>query len=242
MALDDKIYKLPLIKLFKDSFQYFETNLKTMLMFSAVNYFILLMAHFIGNVQNPFFLILALGAYIFWAFFFRFYFDKKPYFTFKSLVSSLGPSSKIVFIAFLLITILMWLPLVPLFLGFEVDYIDAYTHFLEKYMEESKAVDLGLNVVFIFVAPLLFYRPMFAWISSLLGRNGNLKFAWNKSKGNYWQMLLLVFVMNLSFVIATFCNNTLGLNWFVIMLILAPITVYFNIIIARSYAFFFIEN
>lgn len=242
MAIDSKNYKLPIEKLFKDSFQYFETNLKAMLMFSAGNFIILLCTHFLGNIQNPLFLLVALGAYAFWAFFFRFYFEKKPYFLFRSLVDSLGPSSKIVFMFFVFVTILMWLPLVPLFLGFEVHYIDAYTNFLEKYMEESKAVDLGLNVVFVFVAPILFYRPMFAWISSVIGRNGNLKFAWNKSKGNYWQMLLLVLIMNSVFVFSAFCKNTLGLNGFLVILLLSPITVYFNIIIARSYAFFFIEN
>lgn len=236
----DIIKKLPIADILKASFQYFNSKPMAMLIFAILNYIIVVVG--IYTWSKPAFLLLTVIAYTFWSYFFRFYFNKKPYFQTKSLVSSLAPSTKILVIGFIVLTILIVLPFAPLFLGFNGQYADHYLAFLKKYMQDSQAIDTMLGVITIFIAPYIFYRPFFAWIGSLIGRNGNVRFALAKTQGNYWQIVALLLILNIPFMMIDQLSNFFGFSLMLKLLLMSPLILYSNIVIAKSYEYFFLED
>lgn len=237
----DNTKQLPISYILFSSFNFFNSKPLAMLLFSILNYAIIMMG--IYTWSTPAFLLLAVIAYVFWSYFFRFYFGKKPYFQTKHMVSSLAPSTKILVIGFVVLTILIVLPFAPLFLGvFSAPQADAYLQFLTTYMQDSQALDTFLGLITIFVAPYIMFRPMFAWIGSLIGRNGTLKFAFSKTTGNYWQIVGLLLIINIPFMLVEQMSNILEFNLYLKFLLMSPLIVYGNLVIAKAYNFFFIED
>ena len=140
----------------------------------------------------------------------------------------------------ILVTIIVVLPIVPLFLGLPQDMTDRYQRFLQKYMLESDWLDLGLHLVVTFLSPYIIYRPFLAWISSLLGRTGSIHEAWKKTAGNYWQFLMLALIFNFGFVIVQQITEYFNAPLAVLMFIVSPLIVYCNMVLARIYQFFFL--
>lgn len=236
---DERIKKIAILKTFATSWQSFTDSWKVMSLFSLLNYAILVLG--IYSWKSPAFWLLLIAGYVFWSYFFRFYFDRKPYLLLEPMLRSMVPSTKIVVLSTLLVTGLVVLPFAPLFLGLSGDYIDAYTHFLQKYMQETDYVDLFLNIILVVTSPLVFYRPFLAWISALLGRSGSLRSAWQKTKGNYWEFLVISIVINFSFMLVQQFAGLIQAPMAIACLVYAPFLVYVNIILAKLYEFFFIE-
>lgn len=255
--------KLNLISVFKNSLDYFLAHLKPMLYFSVANFlFLSLGLFFVGSFSSPFFLLWAVLYYVFWSWFFRWLFDRKPYYQPKALVGSVVPSTKIFVITIITLMVFIALPLLPLYVALPMDlsdhYIesmDKYSDFLKRYMEDSEALDLGLSFIFIFLAPFIFYRPFYAWISSIIGRSGSIRFALSKTTKNYWRFFLMGLAMNICFIVvrnfSMFIGSTLSFGNFEVarytslLLMFAlgsPILVFFNVYIAKTYEFFFLEN
>ena len=180
-------------------------------------------------------------AYAFWGYFFRMYFNRKPYFQVSSIFYSMVPSTKIVVLTMLFLTLLVVLPYAPLFLGFSADFNDRYTHFLQRYMQDSDWVDLGLNIMLVLVSPWLIYRPFLAWISALIGRSGKLRFAWEKTRGNYFEFLVIAIMFNLVSMILLQVAQGLSMPLYVLMLPLSLVFLFLNIVLAKIYEFFIIE-
>ena len=116
------------------------------------------------------------------------------------------------------------------------------TDYYLRFLNDKQTLDAVMGVVSIFIAPFLFFRPFFAWIGSVLGRNGNLRFAMNRTKGNYWQIVSLLLILNIPFVIVEQVSQALDFPNYLLFLLLSPLIVYANLVIARSYEFFFIED
>lgn len=231
---EDNIKKLPVGNILTGSISYFISKPKEMLVFSLLNFVSVLIG--VHTWRTFAFFVLLIFAYAFWCYFFRFYFDKKPYFQLKSMGSSVAPSTKILFLSFVVMTLLILFPFALPFLGLgEADYY-------LKFLSDKETVDTVSAVVGIFFAPFLFFRPFFAWIGSVLGRNGNLRFAMQKSRGNYWQIVALLLILNIPFVmIEQICRATNAPEWGLYFL-LSPLIVFTNLVIARSYEFFFMED
>lgn len=234
------VRKLPLAEIFKSALRFFVSKPLAMLVYSLINYAIIIIG--IATWSQPAFLLLAVAAYAFWSWFFRWYFDKRPYFDRRSLFSSLAPSTKILVLGFIVMTILILLPFAPLFLGFNGQYADRYLAFLQKYMQENQTIDAVLSIITVFIAPYILFRPFFAWIGSLIGRNGNLRFAMQKTRGNYWQIVALLLVLNIPFMIVEQAGNWLGWSSYVRFFLMSPLIVYGNLLIAKSYEYFFMEE
>ncbi len=231
---DDSFKKLPVAFILTGSFKYFNSKPLAMLVFSVLNYITVVIG--VYTWRTPGFFVLLIFAYALWCYFFRFYFDKKPYLQLKSMGSSLAPSTKILFLSFAVMTLLILLPFALPFLGLgDTDY---YLRFLN----DKQTLDTVAGVVGIFLAPFLFFRPFFAWIGSVLGRNGNLRFAMNRTKGNYWQIVALLLILNIPFVIVEQVSQVFDFPNYLLFLLLSPLIVYANLVIARSYEFFFIED
>lgn len=239
MVNEETFKKLPIMATINASVEYFCEHIRIMLLFSGLNYITLVLGFY--SWQKPIFWPLLFVIYVFWSFFFRFYFKRKPYLLLKPMISSMIPSSKILVLSVVFVTILVVLPFAPLFMGLSGDYIDKYQMFLQNYMQETDVIDLGLNVILVLVSPVIFYRPFFAWISALIGRSGSLRSAWNKTTNNYFEFLVMGMVINFSVMIIQQTGVLFQAPVPLVLAFVAPLIVFFNIVIAKSYEFFFID-
>ena len=239
MATVDGEKKLPLFKILNVSLDYCLEKFKTMVGFSAVNLLFLLITLLLpGGYANPIFLIWLAFYYVFWCFFFRFYFNRQPYLMFRKIFDSLVPSTKILFLTAVFGVGLSLLPLVLPFL-LPSEMIDGYTNFLREYMPE---LDWVLMLLLLLVSPLILYRPFMSWISSVIGRSGLLKTAFAKTEGNYWRFVIMAVIFNIVFVVLEGVDEMFDLPDILLMIVYAPLLVYFNVVIAKIYEFFFLDN
>ena len=117
-----------------------------------------------------------------------------------------------------------------------------YTAFLQSNMQtDNEVLNMLVNLVMVLFSPVIFYRPMMAWISTLLGRSGSLRFAWSKTKGNYWEFLLLAVVIDLSVTFIYKAVLLLGGNVYVALLPLSILIVYFNVVVAQIWQKFIVD-
>ena len=101
---------------------------------------------------------------------------------------------------------------------------------------------LGLMLLLLLVSPLILYRPFMAWISSVIGRSGLLKTAFAKTEGNYWRFVAMAAIFNAAFVVFEGLDEMFDLPAAAPMVIYAPLLVYFNTAIAKTYEFFFLDS
>ena len=239
MATVDSAKKLPLWKILNVSLDYCLQNVKVVVGFSLLNLLFLLLTLLLpGGYANPLFLIWLIFYYVFWCFFFRFYFNRRPYLMPRKIFDSLVPSTKILFLTAVFALGLSLLPLALPFL-LPTEMIDGYTNFLREYMPE---LDLGLMLLLLLVSPLILYRPFMAWISSLIGRSGLLKTAFAKTEGNYWRFVAMAAIFNVVFVVFEGLDEIFDLPDAILMLVYAPLLVYVNVATAKTYEFFFLDN
>lgn len=195
----------------------------------------------IGGWTREWFLLWAVGYYVFGYGFFRYVFKREPYVFSWRIVATLVPSVKIVFVVFLSVLLVMFLPFIPYLMGdvsFEVK--DNYTFFLQEYMQELPIIDLVLNVVFTLLSPFLFLRPFLAWIGAALGRSGSLVSAFSRTRGSYFSMLCLMIVFNLLFGAMLWAVRVSAIFVWPIVFLSAPVIVFFNIVLGRVYGHFFL--
>ena len=151
------------------------------------------------------------------------------------------PSTKIVLLSVVVCSILIILPFVPLFISTSAEFNEKYFHFLQGDFESNDMLILMANVLFVLASPLIAYRPFLAWISSLNGRSGSLRMAWKKTRGNYTEFLLIAIITSLSISLIRWLIIQLGGNDYITLLFLAPVIIYFNVVAAETYRFFFLD-
>ena len=237
--MTDNNRKLPLMKILDASVDYCVENVKSVSAFVVVNLLFLLASLLLpGGYANPMFLVWLAVYYVFWCYFFRFYFNRKPYLMFKKICDSLVPSTKILFLTAVFALIFAAFPIVLPFL-LPVEMVDAYTNFLRKYLNE---LDWVIFLILLLISPLILYRPFMAWISSVIGRSGQLKTAFARTEGNYWRFVAMGIVFNVIFIVFEYLNRIIEVPQILMMLVYAPLLVYFNVVIAKAYEFFFLEG
>lgn len=230
----EKIKYLPVFHILASSLSYFKTKPLAMSVFCLLNYISILLG--VYTWRTAAFFVVLIFAYALWSYFFRFYFGRKPYLEFKSMATSLSPSTKILVLTFAITTFLIFLPFILPFLGLgDTDY---YLRFLN----DKEMLDMVLGVISVFIAPFMFFRPFFAWIASVLGNNKSLRFAFYHTKGNYKQIVCLLLILNIPYVILEQIHQYYMLPESIYYFILSPLIVYANIIMARCYEFFFIQD
>ena len=233
------IKKLPLSEILLDSWKYCIAYKKIALVLTVIVYAVGALALF--SWKHICFLPIMLAVYVLWGMCFRFYFNRRPYFDYKVFFNSLIPSTKIVVLTVVIGTLLILLPILPLFISTSPEFLNSYSLFLQGDVEEKGTLILIANVLFMLVSPMLAYRPFLAWISSLIGRSGSLRLAWKKTKGNYFEFLLIALITNLSIAFIRWLVLYLGGNDYITMLFVAPVFIYFNVLSAKTYEFFFIK-
>ncbi len=237
--IENDIKKLPLKEVLVDSWKYCATHGKVALMLTAIVYVIGALALF--SWKTFFFWLVLVLMYVLWGMFFRYYLKRKPYFDLEAFFYSLVPSTKIVVLAVAIASILIVLPIVPLFFNLSPEFNEGYARFLQGDFEQEGMLILLADLVFILLSPLIVYRPFLAWISSLSGRSGSLRLAWNKTKGNYKEFLLIAVITNFSVAILRWLILKFGANDYITLVVLAPVMVYFNVLSAKAYEFFFLD-
>ena len=236
---ENDIKKLPLKETLGEAWQHCMNNKKIALLLTAVVYLVGALALF--SWKHILFWPIMLAIYVLWGMYFRFYFKRTPYFDYKVLFNSLVPSTKIVVLSVIIGTILIMLPILPLFMSSSPEFIDEYTLFLQGDVEKQGMLILIANILFMLMSPFLAYRPFLAWISSLIGRSGSLRFAWKRTKGNYFEFLLIALITNLSIAFVRWLVMYFGGNDYITMLFVAPVFIYFNVLSAKTYEFFFLK-
>ncbi len=233
--------KLPLALVMRESWQYCNHHSKMVSLFVVLNYLICAAVFYTWKTVWlwP---VLAL-MYVLWSGFFRYYFNRKPYLLLQPMFSSLVPSTKILVMTVLVVSAFLLLPYAILFIPqLPQQFLEFYTSFLQTNMQEDNEVlNTAANVVVLLFSPLIFYRPMLAWIATLIGRSGSLKFAWGKTEGNYWEFLLLAVVIDLSVSFVYKGVLLMGGGVYAALIPLSVLGVYFNVVLARLYSFFFLE-
>lgn len=226
-----------------ETWKYCRDNKRIAGMFVLVNWLLLVLGFkFMGGMGSLLFIVWCGIYYLFWCYFFRFYYQRKPYVLTLKIFDSLIPSTKILFITLALATLLAYLPFLPLFFGLPVDVLDEYTTgFIQEYMDENKLYDWGMTVILLLVTPLIFYRPLFAWISAVIGRSGSLRNAWRLTRGNYGRFLLVTVVFNAAAFLIDWVDRLLNASDWLDFTLGSPLVVFCNIYIAKSYDFFFLD-
>lgn len=232
--------KLPLLNILKKSLAYCLKNWQLSATFSLMFYIIGALA--VWSWQSWMFLPIMIVLYVIWGVFFRVYFNRHPYFNLKPLFNSLMPSTKIVLLTVVIASLLVLLPLVPLFINISPEFNQNYAQFLQGDIEHNGMLILAANIVFLLISPIIAYRPFLAWISSLIGRSGSLRQAWEKTRHNYFEFLVISIWTNCMLSIARWAIIELGGNDYMTMVIVAPVMVYFNVVSAQAYEFFFLDK
>lgn len=233
--------KLPLAEIMRNSWSYCNHNPKAVALFAGLNYLVCAAAFF--GWKTFWLWLILIAMYVLWGAFFRYYFNRKPYLLLRPLFVSLVPSTKIVVLSVLLVTAFLLLPFAILFIPkLPPQFVEMYTAFLQSNMQtDNEVLNMLVNLVMVLFSPVIFYRPMMAWISTLLGRSGSLRFAWSKTKGNYWEFLLLAVVIDLSVTFIYKAVILLGGNVYVALLPLSILIVYFNVVVAQIWQKFIVD-
>ena len=246
--------KLPVVSVFADAYQAANLNRGSFWLFSLVQ-FLFGVTGFVAlnGFSDPLFLLGLFAYYVFMVYFFRFYFKRKPYFMLNRVWVSLVPSTKIFFISLIVLILLVMLPFLPVLVGgylnMDADtamqiskYTEDYANFMKMSLEDSRLMDLFSFVLLVFISPVIFYRPFMAWISSIIGRSGSIRAAWNKTTHNYWRFVLVGVIMSLPPIIIGQAKFYFGLHEVAEWLIVSPMVIYFNMVIARIYEEFFLKT
>ncbi len=260
MEHDGNVKKLPVRRIFDLSLEYVSDNRRNMLRFVLANFLLLVLgleiirplSRFlppmftvegvgIDVIGNILFLLWSIGFYIFWCFFFRFYYNRHPYLLLKKIAESLIPSTKILVTLLIFATIISVLPYMPPFMGMPLEMADSYLQFLEN-MQKIQLSDAFLTIFVTLVAPFLLYRPFMAWISAVIGRSGLIKTAMQKTRGNYWEFVLIIAMFNVTYAVLDKVVFSLHLPGVVLWFFASPLIVFFNVVVAKSYDFFFLDN
>ncbi len=223
--------KLPVIDIIEDSFVYAIKKIKNISVFALANFVLMFVGDLCGGWTHPIFFLFLILSYMLWVVFFRHYFKTEPYFDIGAAFHSLNPSIKIVLMMFFVGLIFVFLPYIFIALGIPFDY-------LEQYIDNSHFLTLILGLMFLFLAPIILYRPYFAWIGSVLDKNYSLKFAYSNTKGNYFRFLFILLFVGALLFFADLTQMPLWLEYLWVSFVFA----YFNVILAKSYEFFFAKG
>ena len=214
----------------------------------AVNMAYMLLLKAIPNgVQNPLFVLWIITYYIFWCFFYRYYYNLKPYFLSSAILGSLTPSTKALFLLVLCGFGVALLPMIPLFLGFDDVYMDIYEHYLQPASHTGIGQISGITLIslygtLILLAPPLICKPYLAWISSLRQQNASFRKVENKTKGNYWQFVIISAILLLPEAIAAQIDFHFNMQNWLDYTVSTIIFIYTNIVFAKIYDFFYLKN
>lgn len=222
------------------SLSVFVVNLAYMLVFKSID----------GGISNPLSIVWAVTYYMFWCAFYRYYYHLKPYIFSKTLFGSLAPSTKALVLMFAAVLVIAFLPMLPLFLGFNDIYLNFYERYMEAMENLSNSEEIGTSFVDMIIvygimallAPWLICKPYLAWISSLRGHNASFRKAGNKTRGNYLAFVAISAMLLYPTALGQELDKLFKLQDWLNYTISTIIFVYTNIIFAKLYDKFYLKH
>jgi len=233
---------ISLKRLFINSIKYGLRKWHELSLFTVVHILLLIVGFkFINGWHDKLFLLWIVPYYMFWCFFFRFYFDRKPYVMTTMIFDTLLPSTRILVLSMLITILIVSVPFLIPFIGINSPWVDSYVDHLQKYTEDTATINIVATIIMTIISPFIFYRPMMAWIGSLIGRSGLLSTAFARTKGNYWQFMTITVVFSLLSLLVEVLDNALSMRSWLIIFLDSAIVVFLNVVIAKTYEYFFLE-
>ena len=238
-------------QILREANRYIFNNPLFVLTVCAVNMVYMLCLKAIPNgIQNPLFVGWIVTYYIFWCFFYRHYYGLRPYFLSKVLLRSLESSTKAMVIIVAIGFAIALLPMVPLFLGFDEVYMDIYEHYLQPESGIINASGEGFSIsdiilfygIITLLAPVLICKPYLAWIASLRGQNSSFRKVADKTRGNYWQFVIISALLLYPEALASQLDVYWNLHSWFNYTISTVIFIYTNIVFAKIYDFFYLKH
>ena len=236
--------------LIKDTHDYIRSNFVFVLCIFAVNMVYMLCFKTIeGGISNPLSILWIISYYIFWCFFYRYYYNLKPYFDEKTIFGSLAPSAKAMVVFLLVALSVAYLPMLPLFMGFNDVYLDIYENYLSSDSPLAQGVvsaSLGQILlaygILALISPVLICKPYLAWISSLRGKNASFRKVRDRTKGNYWPFVAISAMLLFPEAIASHLDKEWNCQSWLDYTVSTIIFVYTNIIFAKIYDLFYLKH
>jgi len=179
--------------------------------------------------------------YLFWCFFFRFYFNRKPFVSVAKLPATVVPFTKMLFIISLLASLLFVLPLAVPFLGIGQEWAARYELLLKRYLEDTNILNAATVMILILALPVVFFRPMMAWIASIIGRSGSIGSAFLRTEGNYGKFMLLGIIFGSIASLLETLGEKMEFGYWPVAVLGTLAVIYLGVILARIYEFFFLE-
>lgn len=248
---ENPIIHIHILSLLKEVNSYIFANPLFSLCIFVVNMLYMLIYKSIENgISNPLSIIWIVSYYIFWCAFYRYYYHQKPYIFSKNIFGSLAPSTKALVFMFLITAIIIILPMIPLFLGFDeiyLDYYESYIRAIENLSTNDGKVASLVDILVVYgilslLAPILICKPYMAWISSLRGYNSSFKKAAEKLNGNYLNFVIISLLLFIPEAIFREIDRMLNLQNWLSYFVSTIIFVYTNVIFAKIYDLFYIKN
>jgi len=240
--------KMDFLYIFSEVNHYITSNFMFVLCVCAVNMVYMLLLKVLPNgVQSPLFVVWIVTYYIFWCFFYRYYYHLRPYFLSKAMLGSLTPSTKALFILAICAFGIALLPMVPLFLGFDDVYMNIYENYLQPASQADVGQLSGFTLVLVYstltlLAPPLICKPYLAWIASLRQQNASFRKVGDKTKGNYWQFVIISAILLLPEAVASQLDICFNLHNWLDYTVSTLIFIYTNLVFAKIYDFFYLKH
>ena len=143
-----------------------------------------------------------------------------------------------------------FLPMLPLFLGYDDIYLDFYEKYVQMMAGLSQKTStqvpwsqIGLVYgLFSLAAPVLICKPYMAWIASLCRQNLSFTQTGDKMRGNYWSLVLISLALFFLEAFNIQAEKIWHLPKYLNLVITALIFVYTNIVFAKVYDFFYVKK
>lgn len=233
---------ISLKRLFINSTKYGLRKWHELSLFTVAHVLLLIVGlKFINGWHDKSFLLWIVPYYMFWCFFFRFYFGRKPYVMTTMIFDTLLPSTRILVLSMVITILIISIPFLVPFISVNSPWVDSYVDHLQKYTDDTKTLNVVATVIMTIISPFIFYRPMMAWIGSLIGRSSLLSTAFARTKGNYWQFLIISIVFSILFSMVEMLDSLLSMNNWLVIFLGSVVILYFNVILAKTYEYFFLE-
>ena len=218
-------------------------NYKSLIAFVLINFcFFAILSLGLGGIRTVWFLLWGLGYYLFNFAFFRWYFKRPPYILTMKFFDSLLPAIKVLFMMMLGMTLLAYLPYIPLMFGRVSEAIEhAITLFIGDFMGDSNIYNLIISLILLMMSPIILYRPLMAWVSAVIGRSGSIKNVFKHTSGYYGLFLKILFVFYLIIVVVWGADRYFDLHYWLFFGILAPLSILFNLTLAKTYENLFLD-
>lgn len=248
---ENKRITLNVREIFRDTGRYMIQNPQFIICLFVVNMvFMLIIKSIPGGISNPFSIMWFIAYYLYWCFFYRYYYQLRPYLLSKAIFSSLNPSGKAVLLIFLIGVFVAFLPMLPLLFGFNDVYLDIYERYLKSYDGISTANEIKMSLgdalivysIAVLLLPPFICKPYLAWISSLRGMNASFSKVQQKSHGNYWKFVAISAVLIYPDAFGTYLDQTLNCHGWLEYTFNTMVFVFTNIVFAKIYDFFYIKH